>query len=172
MTKQSLLTAIELERKYGVAKQNIKKMMDRHGFRSYAGSKYKEDEFLRARKAGAEMDKSAEKRNLRAGGGSTETIDDVPGDTTAIKLTKRKIKLADIAIQRAQHDLDTVRGLVISKADYQKRTAGMATICLGIIDQWIDNISAKRADAGLLDDLRKCRDAALSEIQAIRPDEG
>jgi hypothetical protein len=172
MTKQSLLTAIELERKYGVAKQNIKRMMDRHGFRSYSGSKYKEDEFLRARKAGAEMDKSAEKRNLRAGGGSTETIDDVPGDTTAIKLTKRKIKLADISIQRAQYDLDTLRGNFIAKDSFHKCLLAMQNICLGIIDQWIDNISAKRADAGLLDDLRKCRDAALSEIQAIRPDEG
>jgi hypothetical protein len=77
------------------------------------------------------------------------------------EIKRRKIRLLDIEIATLENNL-------IDRAEYRRRVMAMQTICLGLIDMWIQNISAKRADAALMADLEQCRDAAKTELVAIR----
>lgn len=91
-----------------------------------------------------------------------DEADERPNDELDADIKRRRIKLLDIEIGKLEESL-------ISRAEHNNRLVTMLNLCLGIMDQWIDNITAKRADAELRDELRKCKAAVLTAIQAERP---
>jgi hypothetical protein len=162
----------ELSKKYGIAHKNVDKAMERHGYKKNKDGKYREDQFLKARAAGVEMDKN---RKISASGIDPDSEDD--GQPLSVQIMKRKIQKMDWEIRGLKAEYEKMTGELIPRETYRKALADVVNVSLSVIDLWIGNISAKRADAGLLDDLRKCRDAALAKIhehigEAIEASEG
>lgn len=149
----------ELSKKYNIAHKNVDKTMERHGYKKNKDGKYREDQFLMARKAGIEMDKN---RKISSSGIDPDSEDD--GQPLSVQIMKRKIQKMDWEIKGLKSEYEKMTGELIPRETYRLALVSVVNLTLNVIDLWISNISAKRADAELMGELRKCRDAALARI--------
>ena len=70
---------------------------------------------------------------------------------------KREIELLDIEIGR-------MRETLLPLADLKDKMIAVSTLCIILVERFIENVSAKRRDADLEAELRECFDRARKEL--------
>jgi hypothetical protein len=151
-----LLTAKQLGDKYGVSQQSVNKMMGRHGYQRDKQKRYKESEYLKAKAAGAQLDK----RGLAAQLADAEHA----GESLQAQKLRRQIQLLDVDIQMAEAKLAEMTNRVIEVEKHKEHCEAIARLMLTWWDQAAENAATKVKDAEVLNELRRAGERARQEI--------
>ena len=152
----ALLTAKELSEKYGVSSQAVNKMMLRHGYTRDKQKRYKESEYLKAKAAGAQLDK----RGLAVKLADAEQA----GESLQAQKLRRQIQLLDVDIQMAEAKLAEMTNRVIEVEKHKEHCEAIARLMLTWWDQAAENAATKVKDAEVLNELRRAGERARQEI--------
>ena len=151
-----LLTAKQLGDKYGTSQQSVTRMMTRHGYQRDNQKRYKESEYLKAKAAGAQLDK----RGLAAQLADAEQS----GESLQAQKLRRQIQLLDVDIQMAEAKLAEMTNRVIEVEKHKEHCEAIARLMLTWWDQAAENAATKVKDAEVLNELRRAGERARQEI--------
>ena len=153
-----LLTAKQLGDKYGVSHQSVTRSMTRHGYQRDKQKRYKESEYLKAKAAGAQLDK----RGLSAQLADAEA--ESGGESLQAQKLRRQIQLLDVDIQMAEAKLAEMTNRVIEVEKHKEHCEAIARLMLTWWDQAAENAATKVKDAEVLNELRRAGERARQEI--------